>query len=109
LKLLRVCVDSLKRSVKLRKGLYTILAVFLLLQVYFVRELLAAELLFAVPFAVLLLLGGVVYLTGFVAERGLDVAEAGVRMIAEYTRGGFEGLEDISRKPFHRPRSESAQ
>jgi hypothetical protein len=109
LKGLRVCVDSFKRSVKLRRGLYTILAIFLLLQVYFVRELLAAELLFAAAFAVLFLLGGVVYLTGLVAERGLDVTEAGVRMIAESTRSGFEGLEEVSRKPFRRPRSESAQ
>lgn len=106
---LRVCVDSFKRSVKLRKGLYTIPAIFLLLQVYFVRELLAAELLFAVAFAVLFLLGGVIYLTGLVAERGLDVTEAGVHMIAESTRRGFDGLEEISRKPFRRPRSESAQ
>jgi len=94
---------------KVRKGLLSMLAVFLVLQVYFVRELIAAELLFALGFAVLMVLGGIVYLIGAIGERGLDWTEAGIRVTADFARRGYAGLEELSRKPFRHPRSESAQ
>ena len=37
----------------MRKGILSVVAIFLILQMYFVRELLAAELLFGLGFAVL--------------------------------------------------------
>jgi hypothetical protein len=85
------------------------LAVVFTLQMYFVRELLAAELLFGLGFAVLLSLGGIFYLVGAIGERGLDLTEAGVRVIADSARRGYASLEEISRKSFRHPRSESAQ
>jgi len=94
---------------KVRKGLLSMLAVFLVLQVYFVRELIAAELLFALGFAVLMVLGGLVYLVGAIGERGLDWTETLIRVTADFARRGYAGLEELSRKPFRHPRSESAQ
>jgi|SRR5208282_1708063 len=58
-----------------------VLAVFLVLEFYCFRELLAAELLFGFGFAVLLVLGGLAYLVGSVGQRAWEFAEAGLRMI----------------------------
>jgi hypothetical protein len=97
------------QSAKIRKGTLAIVAAVVIFQLYFVRELLAAELLFAGGFAVLLLLGGIFYLVGVVGERGLDWAEAGLRVTADVARRRYASLEEVSRKPFRTPRSESAQ
>jgi hypothetical protein len=44
-----------------------------------------------------------------VGMRGLDLAESGVRAVAGSARRGYETIEELSRKPFRHPRSESAQ
>lgn len=100
---------KLGETVKLRKGVVAIIAIVCVAQMYFVRELLAAELLFALGFAVLLAFGGFFYLIGAISERGLDWTEAGVKVIADSARRGYASLEEISRKPLRHPRSESAQ
>jgi hypothetical protein len=82
-----------------RKGMMTVVAVFFVLQFYFVRELLAAELLFGLGFAVLLVVGGLSYLIGSAGERGLELAEVGVRVIRDSARRGFSNLA-INRNPF---------
>lgn len=97
------------QSARVRKGTLTIVAAVGIFQLYFVRELIAAELLFAGVFAVLLVLGGIFYLVGVVGEQGLDWAEGALRVVAESARRGYASLEDVSRKPFRAPRSESAQ
>jgi uncharacterized membrane protein HdeD (DUF308 family) len=102
-------LTALVEKAKLRKGMFLVLAILFVFQLYFVRELLVAELLFAVGFAILLVLGGIFYLVGAIGERGLDWAEAGVRVIGDSARRGYSSLEEISRKPFRHPRSESAQ
>jgi hypothetical protein len=94
---------------KVRKGLLLGVAIFFVFQLYFVRELLAAELLFGLGFAALLAVGALAYLLGSLGERGLDFAEAGVRVIGDSARRGFSVLEEISRKQFRQTRSESAQ
>jgi hypothetical protein len=94
---------------KVRKGMLAIVAAVVVFQLYFVRELVAAEMLFAGGFAVLLVLGGIFYIVGVVGEQGLDWAEAGIRVAAESARRGYASLEEVSRKPFRTPRSESAQ
>ena len=106
---LQTTLMGLIEKAKVRKGLLFILGIFFVLQVYFVRELVAAELLFGLGFAVLMVFGGIVYLVGAIGERGLDWAEAGVHMTAVAARRGYAGLEELSRKPFRHPRSESAQ
>ena len=94
---------------KVRDRVLSSLVILVVLQMYFVRELLAAELLFGLLFAALLALGGICYLVGVIGERCLDWAEVGVRVLAQSARRGYNGLEDLSRKSFRHPRSESAQ
>ena len=94
---------------KVRKGMLSIVAAFFILQLYFVRELLAAELLFGMGFAVLFCLALLVYAIGAIGERGLGVAEIGVKAISNSARRGYAGLEEISRKSLRHPRSESVQ
>jgi hypothetical protein len=84
---------------KVRKGVLTVLASFFALQFYFVRELLAAELLFGLSCIVLLVLSSLAYLIGSAGERGLGLAESAVRVIRDSARRGFSNLE-INRKPF---------
>jgi hypothetical protein len=91
-----------------RKWLISLLAVLFVLQLYFVREMLAAEVLFGIGFAVLLVLCGIFYVVGAVGERGLDLAEAGIRVAARSARWGFSTIEDFSKKQFRHRHSESA-
>ena len=79
---LQTMLVGLIEKAKVRKGLLFILGIFFVLQVYFVRELIAAELLFGLGFAVLMVLGGIVYLVGAIGERGLDWAATGVQVTA---------------------------
>ncbi|HUJ30147.1 MAG TPA: hypothetical protein VLY23_02625 [Candidatus Acidoferrum sp.] len=102
-------LGNVVEKARIRRGMLAILAVAFVLQAYFVRELLAAELLFGLGFAVLVLLAALFYAIGAISERGLDWAEVGVRVVADSARRGYAALEDISRKPFRHPRSESAQ
>ncbi len=102
-------LNTFAAKAKLRKGLLFGLAIFFFFQIYFVRELLAAELLFGLVFGVLLILGCTAYVVGAIGERGLDVAEAGIRMLARSARWSYSLVDEINRKPFRHPRSESAQ
>jgi hypothetical protein len=113
---MRINLESVKGSfatvaqkAKVRKGMLTIIAAFFVLQIYFVRELLAAELLFGMGFAVLFVMGLIFYFIGMIGERGFDLGEAGVRAIAVSARRGFESLEESSRKTFRNPDSQSAR
>jgi hypothetical protein len=108
---LKESVSAAARKPKVRNRALTVLAAFLILQIYFVREILAAELLFGLAFAVLLAFGALFYVVGAIGERGLDWAEVGVRAIAPYARRSYVALEDFSRKSFRNPHpgSESAQ
>jgi hypothetical protein len=91
-----------------RKWFFSALAVLFVLQLYFVREMLAAEVLFGLVFAVALLLFGAFYIVGAVGERGLDLAEAGIRAAARSARWTFSAVEDISKRQFRHRHSQSA-
>jgi hypothetical protein len=86
---IKASVATVIKKAKIFKGLLMFLAVLFTLQIYFLRELLAAELLFGLGFAISLLLGGIVYLVGAIGERGLDWMEAGLRVIADSARRGY--------------------
>jgi hypothetical protein len=105
----KALMSKVAANAKVRYATLSILAILFIFQLYFVRELLAAELLFAMGFGVLFLLGSLFYVIGAISERGFDWTEAGVRVIANSARRGYATLEEISRKPFRHPRSESAQ
>jgi len=106
---LKAVASAQVSKAKVGKGVLSILAAFLVLQLYFVRELLAAELIFGVAFAVVLLLVGIFYFVGSLGERGLELTEAGARVIASSARRGYGTVEEISKRPFRHPHSESAQ
>lgn len=93
---------------KLRNRVIMFTAVFLIFQLYFIRELIVAELLFSLGFVVCLALAAIFYVVGTIGERGFDLVEAGVRAASGPTRRGWAALEDFSRKSFRATRSESA-
>jgi hypothetical protein len=95
---IRTLALSLFGRALVRKGVLTVVAVFFVLQFYFVRELLAAELLFGLGFVVLLVAAALSYLVGSAGERGLEFAEAGVRLIRDSARRGLSKVE-INGKP----------
>jgi hypothetical protein len=100
--------DEAKKA-QIQKAFFWTIGIIFLFQLYFVRELLAAEMLFGLGFAVLLLLAALVYVVGTLGERGLAWSESRVRVLATSARRGFAVVEEFSRKPFRHPRSESAQ
>ncbi|GAC1701380.1 MAG: hypothetical protein NVS9B4_04560 [Candidatus Acidiferrum sp.] len=86
-----------------RKWLWRLLAVAVALQLYFVRELLAAFALFSAGFAVIAAVIGGFYLL----QKGWEV---GVERLAESQNGivllakrGVSVVEDLGRRPFRRP------
>jgi hypothetical protein len=85
------------------------LAIFFVLQMYFVRELIAAELLFGMLFLGLFSIASLFYVVGTVGIEGRSWAEAGARVVATSARRGYSTVEEISKKPFRHLRSESAQ
>jgi hypothetical protein len=93
----------------LRKRAAWGLAICIVLQLYFVRELIAAELLFGMFFLFVSTLAALFYAVGSVGIEGRSWAEAGARVVATSARRGFSTLEEISKKPFRHPHSESAQ
>jgi hypothetical protein len=62
--LIKTFANPIVQKARVRRWVMVVLAVIFLLQFYFVRELLAAELFFAFGFAGLLALGGPTYLIG---------------------------------------------
>src|ERR1700722_20224707 len=106
---LRAFLSRILKQAEVRKRLVLFLAVVLFLQLYFVRELIAAEVLFGLGFLVLAVIGGVLYLVGAIGERSFELAEAGVRVIVPYMHRGYVRTVEFSKKPFRHPRSESAQ
>lgn len=101
--------SALWQNKPLRKRVSWGLVIFLVLQLYFVRELIAAELLFGMFFVFLLVLAALSYVVATIGMNGRTWAEAGARVVATSARRGFNTLEEISKKPFRHPHSESAQ
>jgi energy-coupling factor transporter transmembrane protein EcfT len=91
-----------------RKWFISSIVVLFVLQLYFVREMLAAEVLFGMFFLVLLVLFGIFYAVGAMGERGLDLAEAGIRAVARSARWSYSALEDLSKRQFRHRHSQSA-
>jgi hypothetical protein len=104
-------------SPKTRRRVTWTLVVIGVLQVYFVRELIAAELLFGMAFAAIFLFVAVCYALGTIWEYGVGWSEVGVRVIASTARRGYgtieyvsnSVIESISKRQGRHPHSESAQ
>jgi hypothetical protein len=71
-RLIKTFANAIVQKTKVRRRLVAVLAAIFLLQFYFVQELLAAELFFALGFAVVLALGGPAYLIGSAGLSWLD-------------------------------------
>jgi hypothetical protein len=106
---LKAVAGAVIQKAKVRKGVVSILAAFLVFQLYFVRELLAAELIFGIGFAIVFVIVGIFYLVGALGERGLELTEAGARAVASSARRGYSTIEEIGKKPLRHTHSESAQ
>lgn len=86
---IRIFVNDIARTAKVRKRLLAVATVFVVLQLYFVRELIAAELLFGLGFAVLAFVVGIFYVVGAIGERAIDMTKVGARVAAESAHRGY--------------------
>ncbi len=87
---------------KARKWLWIGLAALVALQIYFVRELLAALMLFTGAFILCAIVVLVFYLIDQASRWGLGLAE-------HQAKRAIVAAEEISKKQLRRPRSEPAQ
>ncbi len=92
-----------------RKWMWWFLGALAALQLYFVREILAAFVLFALGFAFLLGVYLIFYLVQQASELSLGWVEAHSRPLARVLRSGWNLVEEVSKKQLRRPRSEPVQ
>jgi hypothetical protein len=92
-----------------RKRIVGAITILFVLQLYFVRELIAAELLFGALFVAVFALVSVCYLIGMIWENGLNWADRGGRAVVSLARRSYSTLEEFSKRPFRHPHSESAR
>jgi hypothetical protein len=90
---------------KNRKRLWIALAALAALQVYFVRELIAALVLFSILFVVVAAVALGVYLFDRASQRTMDWAEPQTVKAAELAKKALEQAEKVSKKQLHRLRS----
>jgi uncharacterized membrane protein YqjE len=94
---------------KARKWMWAGLGTLVALQMYFVQEMLAALLLFAGVFVIVAVIALLIYLVDRAGQWSIGWAGERVRPALQLARRGWALAEDISKKPFRRPRSETAQ
>ena len=87
---------------KARKWMWIAIGAFVALQIYFVRELLAALMLFTGLFILCALAALVLYLVDRVSQWGLGLA-------GQQAKRALVAAEEISKKQLRRPRSEPAR
>jgi hypothetical protein len=92
-----------KTNDKSRKWMWWFLAVGVALQMYFVKELLAAFALFAAGFAVIAMLVGSVYMLHKTWEVGVVRLAGSQNPAVLLSRRIASAMEELGRKPFRRP------
>src|ERR1700691_1139577 len=93
---------------QLRRSLWWAAGIAVVLQMYFVRELIAAEIIFGVFFVGLFFVASAIYLVARLGEQGLRWSESGVRWFGNSARRGGSAWEYFTRKSPARANSESA-
>ena len=88
--------------------MWVALVSFVALQIYFVQEMLAALALFTGVFIILGIIALILYLIDRAGQWGLGWAGRGARPAVKLARRGLTAVEEVSKKPFRRPRSETA-
>jgi len=96
-------------SKQVKKWIWAVGVVLIALHIYFVRELFAAEILFGLFIGTLLLVAFVLYLVQQMWQLSSEWGKPLAHSVAQTARRGWSFVEEVSRKPFRRPRSESAQ
>jgi hypothetical protein len=97
-----VKVSKLFAEPRARKWFWVAVVAFVALQVYFVREMLAALVLFTGVFIVCALVALILYLIDRASQWGLGMAE-------HQAKRALLAAEEISKKQLRRPRSEPVQ
>jgi hypothetical protein len=92
-----------------RKWMWWFLAVVAALQLYFVRELLAAFALFALGFAGIALVAMSLYMAQKVWEAGVQRLADSRHPVVEVARRSVNVVEDLARRPLRRPGSAAAR
>jgi hypothetical protein len=97
------------KEAKIRRPILKGLAVLIVLQIYFVRELLVAEVLFALGFIALMGIFGIVYLLGTIGLKSIDLTETGLRVAANGARRSYDVLEVVARNSIRHLPSETTK
>jgi uncharacterized PurR-regulated membrane protein YhhQ (DUF165 family) len=98
-------MDRLKN---VKKWVWFTLAAAIALQIYFVQELLAAELLFGLLLAIGLFIAFIIFVVREIGERGFGWVKPRARELAGSAWRRVVQIEEFSRKTFRHQRSESA-
>jgi uncharacterized membrane protein YqjE len=104
-----VSVGKMVSEKKARKWMWAGLGALVALQIYFVQEMLAALMLFAGVFVLVAAIALVIYLVDRAGQWSIEWAGERARPAMQLARRGWALAEDLSKKPFRRPRSETAQ
>jgi predicted membrane protein len=92
-----------------RKWMWWFLGVVIALQLYFVRELLAAFALFAVGFAAIAFVIASLYMLQKTWEAGVQRVADSQHPVVNLARRGVNAIEDMARRPVRRPGSAAAR
>jgi hypothetical protein len=96
------------REKKVRKWMWAALLFVVAMQIYFFQQMLAALILFTGVFIILGIIALLLYLVDRAGRWGLGWAGNHARPAVQLVRRSLTVLEDLSKKPFRRPRSEPA-
>lgn len=92
-----------------RKWMWWFLAALVAFQLYFVRELLAAFALFVLVFAVIAGMVVSLYMAQKTWEAAVEKIAASQSPVVVWAKRGAGAVEDLIRRPLHRPGSEPAR
>jgi predicted membrane protein len=109
LKLVGINRGTMKTKDSNRKWMWWFLGVVLALQLYFVRELLAAFTLFALGFAVIAFVVVSLYMLQKVWETGVQRVADSQHPVVDIARRGVNAVEDLARRSLRRPGSAAAR
>lgn len=96
-------------KLRIKKWMWIVLAGVVALQIYFIRALLAAELLFGLLFGLGLLLAFLIFLAEEIGEWSMEWARPRAREFATIAWRRLAQLEAFSKKSFRHLRSESVR
>lgn len=100
---------KMKNKDSKRKWMWWFLGVVIALQLYFVRELLAAFALFALGFAAIAFVVVSLYMLQKVWETGVQRLANSQHPVVDIARRSVNGVEDLVRRPLRRPGSAAAR